>query len=267
MANPHVLASGDERSAPLPVRKIGVVDLKDALAKGLADFQEMPTHAIFLCFIYPVVGLLLVWVTLDDGALTPLLYPLATGFVLIGPIAAIGLYELSRRREEGLQPSWKHAFEVLRSRSFVSVMELGLILVAIFLAWLVTAQLLYMVTLGGQADLSAASLEALFWQVLTTPAGWALLIVGNLVGLLFAIVVMTISVVSFPLLLDRDVSVPAAIRTSIRAVAANARTMALWGLFVAAALFVGSLPFFVGLAVVMPILGHATWHLYRKLVR
>ena len=103
-------------------------------------------------------------------------------------------------------------------------------------------------------------------DVLTTSHGWALIIAGNVIGFIFAAVVLSISVVSFPLLLDRDVGAAVAVQTSIRAVLANPLTMALWGLIVALALVIGSIPLFVGLAIVMPVLGHATWHLYRRVV-
>lgn len=260
-----LLLAADEQAAPMTIRTIDVADLKDALAKGIEDFKEMPTHAVFLVAIYPVLGLLIGMGTLG-GRLTPLLFPLAAGFALVGPIAAIGLYELSRRREQGLPLSWKHAFDVLRSHSIVSIAELALVLAAIFLGWLVIAQAIYMATLGGEVDVVPASIVEFARQVLTTPAGWAMIIVGNVVGFCFAVVVLAISVVSFPLLIDKDVGLPTAIQTSIKAVMANPRTMAIWGLIVAASLLIGSIPLFVGLAVVMPVLGHATWHLYRKVV-
>jgi uncharacterized membrane protein len=134
---------------------------------------------------------------------------------------------------------------------------------AIFLTWLVTAQLIYSATFGGVTPVSLGGFVA---DILTTQQGWTLIVVGNAVGFLFALVAFTISVVSFPLLLDRDVGFAAAVATSARAVVANPFTMALWGLIVAAALAIGSLPLLIGLAVVMPVLGHSTWHLYRKVV-
>src|SRR5262249_37451426 len=111
-----------------------------------------------------------------------------------------------------------------------------------------------------------ASISQFINDVLTTPAGWNLIIVGNVVGFLFAVLVLMISVVSFPLLLDRDVGAAVAMVTSVRAVLTNPVTMAVWGLIVAALLLLGSLPFFLGLTVVLPVLGHATWHLYRRVV-
>jgi uncharacterized membrane protein len=256
IAQPHPSAVGPE------VRSITTTDLLDALAKGIDDFKAMPSHVVFLSLIYPVVGLL--FARLAFGyELLPILFPLIAGFALIGPLAAIGLYELSRRRELGLSATWKDAFGVLRSQSIPAIVTLGSLLMAIFLTWLVTAQLIYSATFGGVTPVSLGGFVA---DILTTQQGWTLIVVGNAVGFLFALVAFTISVVSFPLLLDRDVGFAAAVATSARAVVANPFTMALWGLIVAAALAIGSLPLLIGLAVVMPVLGHSTWHLYRKVV-
>ncbi len=262
MAHSHVVSGESLEQAQPQVRTIGFADLKDALARGFDDFLAMPSHAVFLCLIYPVVGFVLARLVLGANVL-PLLFPLAAGFALIGPLAALGLYEMSRRREEGLDVSWKHALDIRRSPSLGAITVLGLMLVAIFLTWIAVAQAIYVATFGYTP---AASMPDFIRQVLTTPEGWTLAIVGNFVGFLFAVVVLTLTVVSFPLLLDRDVGLATAILTSVRAVLANPVTMAMWGVIVAALLLIGSLPAFFGLAVVVPILGHATWHLYRKVV-
>ena len=262
MALAHVLMGADAFRTPPVVRTIRIADLKDALARGIDDFAAMPTHAVFLCLIYPIVGIVLGRLTWGYEVL-PLLFPLAAGFALIGPFAAIGLYELSRRREQGLDISWTDAFDVLRSPSAGAIAALGVLLLVIFVLWVAVAQAIYIANFGYQP---AASMPDFLRQVLTTPAGWALIVVGNGVGFLFALVALSISVVSFPLLLDRDVGAVEGALTSVRAVAANPVPMATWGLIVAAALVIGSLPLFFGLAVVMPVLGHATWHLYRKVV-
>lgn len=257
-------AAGMYRSHAEPVvRRISAVDLRYALARGYDDFMATPTQLLFLGVIYPIVGLIAARAA-AGGPLLPLLYPLVAGLSLMGPVVAVGIYELSRRREQGLDVSWLDAFRVLWSPSFGSIARLGLFLCVIFVAWLYAAQAIYGMTMGGTHPGSVLGFVA---QVLTTPAGWKLIALGNAVGLLFAILVLTLTVVSFPLLLDRDVGVRVAVRTSIRAVLANPVTMALWGLFVALALFAGCLPLFVGLAVVMPLLGHSTWHLYRRVVQ
>jgi uncharacterized membrane protein len=258
MANLHVIAGASGAWMRPAVRKIGLADIRDALAKGVDDFLTMPSHLVFLCLIYPIVGACLA----ATNALF-LLYPLASGFALIGPFAAIGLYELSRRRELGMDISWRHAFDVLRSPAMPSILALGLLLMVIFLCWLATAQALYVGLFGPFAP---RSYSQFIEEVLTTPHGFALILLGNGIGFVFAALVLGISVISFPLLIDRDVGAAVAIHTSVRAVLANPVMMALWGLIVAALLVIGTVPFFIGLAVVMPVLGHATWHLYRKLV-
>ncbi len=254
--------AGAYRPAQPIVRTIGIADLREALARGFADFNAMPTHLIFLCVIYPVV-ILVAARTYAGYDVLPLVFPLLTGYTLIGPLVATGMYELSRRREQGLDISRGHAFAVLRFRSFRSIAMLGVLLMVIYFAWLFAAQTIYQSIFGGAVPASIAEFAR---QVLTTRSGAALMIVGCGVGFLFAVVVFTLSVVSFPLLLDRDVGVATAIGTSIRAVLANPLAMAMWGLIVAGALLIGTLPLFVGLAVVLPVLGHATWHLYRKVV-
>jgi uncharacterized membrane protein len=244
------------------VRRIGFSDVFDALKEGAADFWAMPTHLFFLSLVYPLVGLILARLIFGFDVL-PLLFPLTAGFALVGPFAALGLYELSRRREAGLDTSWKHAFEVFRSPSFPAIAALGLLLLLIFFVWISAANAIY-VTAFGYAP--PASIPDFVDQVFNTNAGWWLIIVGNIVGFLFAFLVLTISVISFPLLLDRKVSPVVAMLTSVRAVGLNPLPMALWGLIVAALLVIGSIPLLIGLAIVMPILGHATWHLYRKVV-
>ena len=176
---------------------------------------------------------------------------------------AIGLYELSRRREAGLDSSLSHAFDVLHSPSLGAIIALGILLMAIFLIWLVVAEALYIAIFGYAAP---TSIEQFITDLLTTPHGWTLIIVRWGIGFLFAALVLSISAISFPLLLDRDVGAAVAMHTSLRVMAANPLPMALWGLIVAALLVIGSIPLFVGLAAVMPVLGHATWHLYRRTV-
>jgi len=244
------------------VRKISLSDLGNALRLGWEDFKAVPTHAVVLCVIYPVLGLVLFRLVIGYSVL-PLLFPLAAGFALIGPFAALGLYELSRRRERGEEAGAWHAIHVMRAPSFGAMLELGALLLVLFVTWVATADAIYIATFG---HAPAASIPDFATRVLTTPEGWSLIIVGCGVGFLFAVVAMCVSVVAFPLMLDRHTTAIDAIRTSLRAVMKNPIPMAVWGLIVAVLLVIGSLPFFVGLAVVLPVLGHATWHLYRKVV-
>jgi uncharacterized membrane protein len=264
MARTDIILPTEPAAGRLPaVRRISPGDLVDALAKGLEDFRAMPTHVVFLSLIYPLAGLAIARWTFGYQ-LWPLLYPLVAGFALIGPIAAIGLYELSRRRELGLDTSWRHAFDIAHSPSLPAITALGLLLFALFATWLAVAHGIYVANFG--ADERPIALAEFVQRVLGTPQGRNLMIAGNAVGFLFALTAFALSAVSFPLLLDRNVGMATAIVTSVEAILRNPFTMALWGLIVAAGLALGALPFLFGLAVVMPVLGHATWHLYRKLV-
>ncbi len=262
MSNFHVIAgAGSKLDMPI-IRTIRVSDLFDALRQGAADFWEKPSHYVMLVLIYPIVGIVLtVWM---NGYHTwPLLYPLVGGFALVGPFAALGLYEISRRREPGLDTSWSHAFEVLRSPAIGSIAALGVMLLALFTLWLTAAQALYESLFGSSTP---QTLDGLLSQVFNEPGGMTLLIVGTMLGALFALVTLCSTVIAFPLLLDRDVGAFVAVETSFRAVMANPAPMLGWGIIVGLGLFLASLPLFVGLAVVIPIFGHATWHLYRKVV-
>ena len=262
MADQDVLTASEPTGELPTVRSIGLADLRDALAKGLDDFWAMPTHVAFVSVIYPLFGVVLGFATLQHD-LAPDLYPLAAGFPLIGPFAAIGLYELSRRRELGLDTSWKHAFDVVYSKSFGAILILGLLLSVIFIIWVAVARAIYVANFGYQ---ELSSLTTLARDILDTPQGHNVIIVGNLVGFVFAVLAFSLSVVSFPLLLDRNVGAVAAALTSVRVVLTNPITMALWGLIVACSLLIGFLAVVFGLALVMPVLGHSTWHLYRKVV-
>lgn len=244
------------------VRRIEIADLKDALAKGVKDFGEARSDVIFLCVLYPIAGIVIARVVLGEGMFA-LLFPLVSGFALLGPFIGVGLYEMSRQREEGKELSWATAFDVVRSPSFGAIIILGVALMVIFLLWLSAAEAIYILTVAPMHPDSMTSFEI---DVLTTARGWAMIGIGIGVGFLFALAVFAISVVSFPLLLDRDVGVGVAVWTSLRAIIANPVTMAVWGLIITAGLIIGSIPLLLGLMIVLPILGHATWHLYRKVV-
>ena len=249
--------------SPAPaVRRIGSRDLVDALRKGFDDFGAYRSDVIFLCITYAVVGLVLARLAFGMDLL-PLIFPLASGFALIGPIAGIGLYEMSRRREQGMHASWANAFDVLRAPAAGAVLVLAIVLVATFLVWQAVAWEIYRLTMG---PAEPASVGAFLHDLFFTGGGREMIVVGVGVGFLFAVFALSISLVSFPLLLDRDVGLDTAIATSVRAVRMNPGPAALWGLIVVAGLVLGSIPLFIGLVVAVPVLGHATWHLYRKLV-
>lgn len=262
MAKFHVFTAENGAADHPVVRRIGLEDILDALRRGFDDFWVKPSHYAMAFLIYPVAGVILATWAAGGNALQ-LVYPLVTGFALLGPIAAIGLYEISRRREAGLDASWVHAFEVRKSPAIPSILAVGAMLIVLFIIWLYTAQALYVGFFGPDEP---ESMPAFLFEVVTTLRGWTFIVVGNLVGFLFALVVLSTSVIAFPLLLDRDVGATEAVKTSARAVLTNPVPMLLWGLIVAVTLVLGSLPFLVGLAIVLPVLGHATWHVYRKLV-
>lgn len=262
MAGFHVMADARGMHVQPTVRRISTEDLIDALRLGVEDFWAKPSHYVFLCLIYPVVGLILTQWTSGSNAIQ-LIYPLMSGFALVGPFAAIGLYEISRRREFGMDTSWWHAVDVRHSPALPAIAVIGIMLLVLFLLWLFTAQSIYTSLYGNQPP---ASIAGFIREVLTTSKGWTLILLGNLAGFAFAAIVLATTVVAFPLLLDRDVGAVSAVETSARAVLINPLQMALWGLMVAVLLVIGSIPLFAGLAVVMPILGHATWHLYRRVV-
>lgn len=246
----------------LAIRRIGVADIRYALSKGLEDFNADPTHYLFLCALYPVVGLIIARMISGTDAL-PLLFPLVSGFALIGPLAAVGIYEMSRRREAGMEISWTDAFQVFHSPAIWEVVKLAVLFAALFIVWVLAADLLYRATLEGT---DFGSFGGFLHDVFTTGPGWALLIVGNGIGFLFAVVALILGLVSFQLVIDHHVPAELAIRTSFAAARANPGTVALWGLLVAAILIAGSIPLLLGLAVALPVLSHASWHLYRRLV-
>lgn len=262
MSGFHVVAGADDTFERPAIRRLTLSDLKAALRLGLDDFFEKPSHTVFLCLIYPVAGLVLsAWMT--GANILTLLFPLMSGFALVGPVAAIGLYEISRRREAGLDTSWWHALDVRRSPALPSIIGVAVWLLAVFVAWLLTAQAIYGAHFG---DTQPQGLGEMAQMMLASEAGRSVMLWGNLAGFGFAVLVLATSVVAFPLLLDRDAGALAALDTSLRVTLANPVPVAVWGLIVAGLLVIGTVPFFAGLAVVLPVLGHSTWHLYRRAV-
>lgn len=247
---------------PIVINEIEISDLKLAIRAGFDDFLAMRTDVMFIVLIYPIIGILLTW-TVVNTAMLPLLFPLMSGFALLGPVAAIVLYEMSRRRELGEKPSWGDGISIINSPSFVPILLLATYLFVIFLFWLFLAYFLYTVTLGPEAPTSSMGFVR---DVFTTGAGWTMMIVGVLIGFVFATLAFAISLVSFPLLIDRHVGLANAITTSFNVARKNPTTVAAWGAIIALSLAFGAITLFVGLIVVLPVMGHASWHFYRRAV-
>ncbi len=263
----NLLMDAGTPSHDIGLRHIGLEDLKIALAQGLDDYRAKRGELLYLGIIYPVVGLLAFLVAFRADLL-PLAFPLAAGISLMGPPVASGFYELSRRRERGEDPSWIDTLSIFKTPPFAGIAALTGAVGLLFGLWVLCAWAIYAATLGSATGGSAppASAAEFMTRLFTTPAGWTLIVVGNLTGLVFAVLALAVSVISFPMLVDLRAGPFTAAETSLRAVAANPKTFAAWGLIVAALLVIGSIPLFVGLAVVLPVLGYSTWRLYTRVV-
>ncbi|CAN5265538.1 DUF2189 domain-containing protein [soil metagenome] len=244
------------------VRDITARDLHWALRAGVNDFLALRGDILFAAFIYPTVAILAAAFALDVR-LTPIVFPIIAAFSLMGPVFAIGFYELARRRREGVEPRWSHFLDPLRGPSRMQIMALAALLAMIAVVWLVTAKAIFEATLG---TLHPATVGAFLRDLFGTTEGWRLILFGNLAGLGFAVVTLGIAVVSFPMMVDRPVHAFDAVETSLRAMGRNPAVILRWGLYVAAILLLASIPLFLGLAVAFPVLGYASWHLYTRIV-
>jgi uncharacterized membrane protein len=250
------------RRRPIPVGTIGDRDRRFALRAGWEDFKDMRGDIFFAGLIYTVLGLAAVVMT-TSKPLIPYFFPVVAGVALLGPVAAVGFYELARRREAGGEVHW---FNFLDVRKRPSVDDMGIVaglLLAIFALWLIAAGVLYVALFGWTTPTSIPEFLAM---VFTTPRGWALIVGGAVVGALFGWIVLAVSVVSLPMLVDCNLTAAEAVSASWRAAHANKGEMVRWGLTVVGLLVLGSIPLFVGLAFVLPWLGYATWHLYTRLI-
>ena len=263
MATSPLNGRTSRRSPAGKARKISEDDLNWSLKAGWEDFKDMRGDIVFAGVIYTVLGIAAVVMT-ASRPLIPFFFPVVAGVGLLGPVAAVGFYELAKLREEGREDL--HWFNVLDVRKRSTVDDMGIVagmLLGIFAVWLIAAGILYVSLFGWSTPTSVAGFLA---SVLTTPRGWALIVGGAAVGAVFGWIVLALSVVSLPMLVDRDVTAADAVSASWRAAHANKPEMIRWGLTVFGLLLLGSIPLFVGLAVVLPWLGYATWHLYTRLV-
>jgi uncharacterized membrane protein len=251
------------KSVPIPIRTISDEDLRFALRQGLEDFKTFRGDVIFAGVIYTVIGIAAVVMT-TSMPLMPFFLPVVAGVGLLGPVAAVGFYELADRREAG--ETNLHWFNFLDVRKRRTVDDMGIVaglLLAIFFLWLIAAGALYALIFGWSTPASVGDFIAM---IFTTPRGWALIVAGAVVGAIFGWIVLALSVASLPMLVDCNVSAAEAVSASWRAAHANKGEMVRWGIVVGVLLVLGSIPLFVGLAFVLPWLGYATWHLYTRLV-
>ena len=263
MAATHAVPAAESAAPEIPVRTLSSRDLNLSLREGWKDFLSMRGDLIFVGLLYPLVGFVAAWVTLGYN-FVQFFFPLAAGISLLGPIVAIGFYELARREEAGLHSNWSHFFDFRKRPSADGLGAVAALLVVIFILWMVAAEGLYAALWGTLVP--PDSIGAFLTRLFTTPEGWTLIVVGNLVGAAFAVLALAISFVSLPMLVDCNVDARTAVDTSIRAFRANKGMMIRWGFMIGVLLVLGSIPLFIGLAVVLPWLGYATWHLYTHVV-
>lgn len=243
------------------VRSIGRTDVVEAVAAGLRDFQAAPLYGLATGALFAGGGALIV-LSLARFGMPWLAYPLAAGFAMLGPFAALALYDVSRRLEAGHPLSPAGVLAAVRGRREIAWM--AFVTLFVFIMWMYQVRLLIALFLGVSA--SFTSIEGFLAAVLGTPQGLMFLAVGNVIGAALSLLLFSLTVVSFPLLLDRDVDFVTAMITSVRAVVANPRVMVVWAAVVTLTLIVSMVPMFIGLVVTLPVLGHATWHLYRRVV-
>lgn len=250
-----------ESNAPSEIRDISLADVRGALRAGLQDFTAHPAIGLFFGAIFSVIGIviylqLVVWGT-SYWAL-----PLMAGFPLVGPFVAVGLYDVSRRREAGEPVDWAQVLTVIAAERGRQIPSMAFVALFFFLAWVYFAHLIFALSFGLRPLTNITSEP----DLLFSGAGIIMLLAGTIVGGILAFGLFAITVVATPMLLDRDIDVVTAMIISVRAVFDNLPTMLMWGAIVAAMTALAMLPFFLGMLVVFPVLGHASWHLYRRII-
>lgn len=245
---------------PVIADDLVLADLRNALGAGWKDFLAMPQYGLFFGGLYVVTGLGLCYLALIGGY-TSLLIPATAGFPLIAPFIAVGLYEASRRREIGAKLSWPKVIGALRGHGDEQIMSMGVIVFVAFGFWMIVAHAIVAIFMNGAGSGSES------WAFLGTETGIAMLAVGSTIGAIMAMAFYTITVISLPMLVDRKVDFLSAIITSIQTVRSNFAIMLIWAIMISTLLFIALIPAFLGLLVALPVLGHATWHLYRRACR
>lgn len=236
-------------------------DIHDALALGWADFKAAPQFGLFFGGIYALGGMLIfaqLWIW--DAPLW--IIPLAFAFPLIGPFVVIGLYEVSRRREQGLPLDWADVLGVVWRERGRQIPSMAFIVLAGFMIWMWFARLILALFLGRMSLGTYSDFE----RLMATPEGLSMLVVGSAVGGVIAFILFAITAVSLPMLLEREIDFVTAMIASFTAVTSNIVPMLTWAAIIAGSVIMAMLPFFLGLVIVLPVLGHATWHLYRKAI-
>lgn len=261
-SQPEGITLAPQRRDDPVVRPVSVSDIVESLASGLRDFQAAPTFGLVFGGAYALGGIAIVACTIGIGW-SYLAYPLAAGFALVGPFAAVGLYEVSRRRAAGQPSTWDDVWRVVLAQGKRELGWMAFVTLFIFIFWMYQARLLVVLFLGLHFS---ASLRDFIVLVTTTPEGIIFLLIGNAVGAVLALVLFSLTVVSFPLLLERDLDFVTAMITSVRAVTLSPFPLLSWAVIIVIELLLASLPFFLGFLIVLPILGHATWHLYTRIV-
>lgn len=245
----------------IQIRTIGLDDLWQSLRQGYDDFGAKPSSIPLSILFYSLFAFIITLFAFGEE-LRYLAFPIVAGFTLIGPLVAMVFFEISRRRERGQDLRWSSAFRFIHTYSFAPILAMSILMMVLYVAWLFMAELIFFSTF----DTMPATLAAFINELFTTRHGGALIFYGNFVGFLFAFAAMAMSVIAFPLALDKPVTSTTAISVSIRAFTANVYVLAVWGIVVVAMLTLGAALFLIGLSVALPILGHATWHLYRKII-
>ncbi|MFN3889109.1 MAG: DUF2189 domain-containing protein [Beijerinckiaceae bacterium] len=259
----EIAQSGSGAPPAFPVvRAATVADIRTALAQGWRDFLSAPAYGLLFGGIYAAGGLLVV-ATVALLKMSYLAYPLAAGFVLIGPFIAAGLYEVSRRLERGEPLEWRGVFGVIFAQGGREFAWMAFVSIFAFIMWMYQVRLLLALFLGFQ---SFASLGEFLHVIVSTKDGLAFLAVGHVMGAIMASIVFSLTAVSFPLLLDRDVDFITAMIVSVQAVIKSPVVMLGWAFAIVIIIALASAPFFLGLFVALPVLGHATWRLYRLIV-